>query len=105
MSALPVFLFVCFYLRKQPHYILFHMLQKFYALDLVTWVFNKWSLLHPRTHLSHLYPCSQITQHKWAWPFMQPVDVKGLGLDDYYEVTFFFLRAQKCIKEEDVKTR
>ncbi|KAJ8760268.1 hypothetical protein K2173_011680 [Erythroxylum novogranatense] len=28
----------------------------------------------------------QITQHKWAWPFMQPVDVKGLGLDDYYEV-------------------
>ncbi|KAH9703551.1 hypothetical protein KPL70_011150 [Citrus sinensis] len=27
-----------------------------------------------------------ITQHKWAWPFMQPVDVKGLGLDDYYEV-------------------
>lgn len=28
----------------------------------------------------------QITQHKWAWPFMQPVDVKGLGLDDYYEI-------------------
>ncbi|XP_057982575.1 transcription factor GTE1-like [Malania oleifera] len=28
----------------------------------------------------------QITQHKWAWPFMQPVDVKGLGLHDYYEV-------------------
>ncbi|KAF8395221.1 hypothetical protein HHK36_019163 [Tetracentron sinense] len=28
----------------------------------------------------------KITQHKWAWPFMQPVDVKGLGLDDYYEV-------------------
>ncbi|GAV71408.1 Bromodomain domain-containing protein [Cephalotus follicularis] len=28
----------------------------------------------------------QITQHKWAWPFMQPVDVKGLKLDDYYEV-------------------
>ncbi|XP_047327754.1 transcription factor GTE6-like [Impatiens glandulifera] len=28
----------------------------------------------------------QITQHKWAWPFMQPVDVEGLGLDDYYEV-------------------
>ncbi|XP_044507493.1 transcription factor GTE1-like isoform X2 [Mangifera indica] len=27
-----------------------------------------------------------ITQHKWAWPFMQPVDVKGLGLDDYYEI-------------------
>ncbi|KAJ6717720.1 hypothetical protein OIU79_005803 [Salix purpurea] len=21
----------------------------------------------------------QIAQHKWAWPFMQPVDVKGLG--------------------------
>ncbi|KAK8676118.1 hypothetical protein V6N13_034172 [Hibiscus sabdariffa] len=28
----------------------------------------------------------QITQHKWAWPFMQPVDVKGLGLHDYYEI-------------------
>lgn len=28
----------------------------------------------------------QITQHKWAWPFMQPVDVEGLGLGDYYEV-------------------
>ncbi|KAG4181131.1 hypothetical protein ERO13_A10G207501v2 [Gossypium hirsutum] len=29
----------------------------------------------------------QISQHKWAWPFMQPVDVKGLGLHDYYKVT------------------
>ncbi|KAF4371949.1 hypothetical protein F8388_000116 [Cannabis sativa] len=29
---------------------------------------------------------SQITRHKWAWPFMQPVDVEGLGLHDYYEV-------------------
>uniref|UniRef100_A0A5B6ZM58 Putative transcription factor GTE6 n=1 Tax=Davidia involucrata TaxID=16924 RepID=A0A5B6ZM58_DAVIN len=28
----------------------------------------------------------QITQHKWAWPFMHPVDVEGLGLHDYYEV-------------------
>lgn len=28
----------------------------------------------------------QITQHKWAWPFMQPVDVEGLGLHDYYKV-------------------
>ncbi|KAK7277309.1 hypothetical protein RIF29_18460 [Crotalaria pallida] len=28
----------------------------------------------------------QITQHRWAWPFMQPVDVEGLGLQDYYEV-------------------
>ncbi|KAA8539339.1 hypothetical protein F0562_026031 [Nyssa sinensis] len=27
----------------------------------------------------------QITQHKWAWPFMHPVDVEGLGLHDYYE--------------------
>ncbi|GFZ14809.1 transcription factor GTE6 [Actinidia rufa] len=26
-----------------------------------------------------------ITQHKWAWPFRQPVDVEGLGLQDYYE--------------------
>ncbi|XP_021753140.1 transcription factor GTE1-like [Chenopodium quinoa] len=29
---------------------------------------------------------NQITQHKWAWPFMEPVDVKGLGLNDYYEI-------------------
>ncbi|KAJ4900158.1 Transcription factor GTE6 [Raphanus sativus] len=28
----------------------------------------------------------QITQHKCAWPFMHPVDVESLGLDDYYEV-------------------
>ncbi|KAM7262752.1 hypothetical protein ACFE04_000435 [Oxalis oulophora] len=28
----------------------------------------------------------QLTQHKWAWPFMQPVDVAGLGLHDYYKV-------------------
>ncbi|XP_026418939.1 transcription factor GTE6-like [Papaver somniferum] len=28
----------------------------------------------------------QLAQHKWAWPFMQPVDVKGLELHDYYEV-------------------
>ncbi|XP_073122483.1 transcription factor GTE6 isoform X2 [Henckelia pumila] len=28
----------------------------------------------------------QITQHKWAGPFMQPVDVEGLGLHDYYKV-------------------
>ncbi|KAL2934866.1 Transcription factor GTE1 [Bienertia sinuspersici] len=28
----------------------------------------------------------QITQHKWAWPFMKPVDVKGLGLHDYYQI-------------------
>ncbi|KAL5569270.1 hypothetical protein UlMin_025845 [Ulmus minor] len=29
---------------------------------------------------------SQITRHKWAWPFMQPVDVEALDLPDYYEV-------------------
>ncbi|XP_044509068.1 transcription factor GTE1-like isoform X2 [Mangifera indica] len=28
----------------------------------------------------------QITQLKWAGPFMDPVDVEGLGLHDYYEV-------------------
>ncbi|KAI4297661.1 hypothetical protein L6164_037543 [Bauhinia variegata] len=28
----------------------------------------------------------QISQHKWAGPFLQPVDVEGLGLHDYYEV-------------------
>ncbi|XP_038678548.1 transcription factor GTE6-like [Tripterygium wilfordii] len=28
----------------------------------------------------------QLLTHKWAWPFMQPVDVEGLGLHDYYQV-------------------
>ncbi|KAJ7556744.1 hypothetical protein O6H91_05G096300 [Diphasiastrum complanatum] len=28
----------------------------------------------------------QITQHKWAWPFMRPVDVVALGLHDYFDV-------------------
>ncbi|XP_030542967.2 transcription factor GTE1 isoform X2 [Rhodamnia argentea] len=28
----------------------------------------------------------QITQHKWAGPFLQPVDVKALGLHDYHKV-------------------
>ncbi|XP_062012216.1 transcription factor GTE1-like [Rosa rugosa] len=28
----------------------------------------------------------QITQHKWSWPFMSPVDVESLGLHDYYQV-------------------
>jgi len=31
----------------------------------------------------------QKTQHKWAWPFMEPVDVEGLNLHDYYEVRPF----------------
>ncbi|KAH9608874.1 hypothetical protein KSS87_002363 [Heliosperma pusillum] len=29
---------------------------------------------------------NQISKHKFAWPFMEPVDVKGLGLNDYYEI-------------------
>ncbi|XP_022726431.1 transcription factor GTE1-like isoform X3 [Durio zibethinus] len=37
----------------------------------------------------------QITQHKWARPFMHPVDVEGLGLHDYYE--------EKRQVEEDAK--
>ncbi|KAK7303818.1 hypothetical protein RJT34_14735 [Clitoria ternatea] len=28
----------------------------------------------------------EMTQHKWAWPFKEPVDVEGLGLHDYYEI-------------------
>ncbi|XP_073115762.1 transcription factor GTE1 isoform X3 [Elaeis guineensis] len=32
------------------------------------------------------YAFFQITQHKWAWPFMKPVQVEALGLHDYYEV-------------------
>ncbi|XP_027189125.1 transcription factor GTE1-like isoform X2 [Cicer arietinum] len=29
---------------------------------------------------------NEITQHKWAWPFKEPVDVEGLQLHDYYEI-------------------
>ncbi|CAK8570387.1 unnamed protein product [Lathyrus sativus] len=29
---------------------------------------------------------TDITRHKWAWPFLEPVDVKGLELYDYYEI-------------------
>ncbi|KAF5181775.1 Transcription factor gte6 [Thalictrum thalictroides] len=28
----------------------------------------------------------QITTNKWAYPFLNPVDVEGLGLHDYYEI-------------------
>ncbi|KAH7289071.1 hypothetical protein KP509_31G056100 [Ceratopteris richardii] len=28
----------------------------------------------------------QIMQHRWAWPFLQPVDVEGLQLHDYYQI-------------------
>ncbi|KAK2448857.1 transcription factor GTE1 [Trifolium repens] len=28
----------------------------------------------------------KITRHEWAWPFMEPVDVEGLGLHDYYQI-------------------
>ncbi|KAF3581645.1 hypothetical protein DY000_02029487 [Brassica cretica] len=28
----------------------------------------------------------QIAQQKWAWPFLEPVDVEGLGLDDYHKI-------------------
>lgn len=31
--------------------------------------------------------CLQIMQHKWSWPFLDPVDVEGLGLTDYFEVS------------------
>ncbi|CAI9772878.1 unnamed protein product [Fraxinus pennsylvanica] len=38
---------------------------------------------------------AKITQHKWAGPFMQPVDVVGLGLHDDYE--------EKRRKEEEAE--
>ncbi|KAG2398470.1 Transcription factor GTE1 Bromodomain-containing protein [Vigna angularis] len=28
----------------------------------------------------------EIAEHKWAWPFLEPVDVEGLGLHDYHEI-------------------
>ncbi|KAF4371948.1 hypothetical protein F8388_000115 [Cannabis sativa] len=44
-----------------------------------------------------------ITRHKWAWPFMQPVDVEGLGLHDYYEVKLIasFLNLQCSLQVID----
>ncbi|KAF3772818.1 hypothetical protein EJ110_NYTH56891 [Nymphaea thermarum] len=37
------------------------------------------------THDIRGKPREEIMQHKWAWPFMEPVDVDGLGLHDYYK--------------------
>ncbi|KAI5080345.1 hypothetical protein GOP47_0005824 [Adiantum capillus-veneris] len=28
----------------------------------------------------------QLMQHRWAWPFLQPVDVEGLQLHDYHKI-------------------
>ncbi|GKA93032.1 plant-specific TFIIB-related protein 1, partial [Tanacetum coccineum] len=39
--------------------------------------------------LLQLNKSAQITQHKLAWPFMQPVDIEGLGLRDYYDLMAF----------------
>lgn len=46
--------------------------------------------------LMHIYSGHQITQHKWAWPFLQPVDVEGLGLDDYYKVKLIAFSSKLC---------
>nr|CAD1842115.1 unnamed protein product [Ananas comosus var. bracteatus] len=35
---------------------------------------------------ARIFVGASITNHKWAWPFMDPVDVKGLKLHDYYEI-------------------
>ncbi|KAF3639965.1 hypothetical protein FXO38_22361 [Capsicum annuum] len=43
-------------------------------------------------------------KHKWAEPFMEPVDVKGLRLDDYYEViekTMDFSTIKNKMEEKD----
>ncbi|GJY77106.1 protein unc-13 [Tanacetum coccineum] len=39
--------------------------------------------------LLQLNKSAQITQHKLAWPFMQPVEIEGLGLRDYYDLMAF----------------
>jgi hypothetical protein len=41
---------------------------------------------------SNAFYFSQITQHKWTWPFLYLVDVEGLGLDDYYMVFYLFFK-------------
>ncbi|XP_057516782.1 transcription factor GTE1 isoform X1 [Amaranthus tricolor] len=49
----------------------------------------------------------QITQHKWAWPFMDPVDVEGLGLHDYYEIIknpMDFSTIKKRMEAKDVSS-
>ncbi|PHU17938.1 Transcription factor GTE6 [Capsicum chinense] len=48
--------------------------------------------------------CTTLRQHKWAEPFMEPVDVKGLRLDDYYEViekTIDFTTIKNKMEEKD----
>jgi hypothetical protein len=40
--------------------------------------------------ISDAFSFSQITRHEWAWPFMEPVDVEGLGLHDYYQVFYLY---------------
>ncbi|KAG8474467.1 hypothetical protein CXB51_031419 [Gossypium anomalum] len=43
----------------------------------------------------------QITQHKWAHPFMHPVDVEGLGLHDYYEKPMDFGTIKSKMEAKD----
>ncbi|XP_022726430.1 transcription factor GTE1-like isoform X2 [Durio zibethinus] len=43
----------------------------------------------------------QITQHKWARPFMHPVDVEGLGLHDYYEKPMDFGTIKSKMEAKD----
>ncbi|CAN0876271.1 Transcription factor GTE6 [Linum grandiflorum] len=41
----------------------------------------------------------QLTQHKWAWFFLQPVEVEGHGLHDYYEEAAHAKRAKNLSNE------
>ncbi|KAL5071019.1 hypothetical protein RYX36_021906 [Vicia faba] len=38
---------------------------------------------------------TEITRHEYAWPFLEPVDVKGLKLYDYYEPMDFSIIKRK----------
>ena len=84
--------FFLFFLRVKLKFLrstfLFHCLNKspcpLLMLNIVNWPYQVLLKLN-----SEISVASQITQHKWAWPFLEPVDVKGLGLHDYYEVMPF----------------
>jgi hypothetical protein len=41
-------------------------------------------------------------QHKWAWPFMEPVDVEGLKLHDYYEVKFVVFKFSRYVNQHNI---
>ncbi|KAE8717970.1 Transcription initiation factor IIF isoform 3 [Hibiscus syriacus] len=53
---------------------------------------------HKNNELNSLSP---ILEHKWAWPFMQPVDIKGLGLHKVIENPMDFSTIKNQMEAKD----